>query len=119
MSQPRRALAWLAQTATREAWYQERRRTRDELLDPEVLRQCLHARTAPGADELAAWRDRIGLVAEVAEVAERPRRFLLQLAAGHSYREIAAQQAVSLTTTAKQIARARQRLRALDAEQAA
>jgi hypothetical protein len=29
------------------------------------------------------------------------------------------QQAVSVTTTAKQIARARQRLRALDAEQAA
>ena len=34
VSQPRRALAWLAQTATREAWHLERRRRRDELLDP-------------------------------------------------------------------------------------
>ena len=117
VARPReQVLGWLALTATREAWRLERRSRRDELVDPAALEHCLRARTVPGADELAAQRDRLRLVADVAE---RPRRFLLALAAGHSYREIAAGEAVSVTTTAEQIARARRRLRALDTEQAA
>ena len=116
LSPPWRAVAWLAQTATREVWRLERRRRREELVDPAALDERLQACAAPGADELAAQRDRLRLVARVAE---RPRRFLLQLAAGRSYREIAFVEGVSPTTTAHQIARARQLLRALDAEHAA
>jgi len=55
----------------------------------------------------------------VAELPERPRRFLLRLAEGHSYREIAAVEAVSVRAAARQIARARRLVRALDADQAA
>ena len=111
-----RVLAWLAQTATREVWRMQRQRRRDELVDPAALEQCLQARTAPGADDVMAQRDRLRLVGEVAE---RPRRFLLRLATGHSYREIAVDEAVSLTTTARQIVRARRLLRELEAAQAA
>jgi DNA-directed RNA polymerase specialized sigma24 family protein len=43
----------------------------------------------------------------VAQIPERPRRFLLRLALGYSYDEIAAVEGVSRTTTNKQIARAK------------
>ena len=43
--------------------------------------------TAPGADQIAAQRARLDLVAQIPP---RPRRFLLRQALGHSYREIAA-----------------------------
>ena len=67
----------------------------------------------PGADELAAPRARVGLVEQLPE---RPRRFLLRLVLGHSYREIAADERVSLTTTSHQIARAKRLLRAADVD---
>jgi DNA-binding CsgD family transcriptional regulator len=81
-----------------------------------VLRQCLHARTAPGADELAAHRARIGLVEQLSK---RPRRFLLRLALGHSYREIATDERVSVSTASKQIAGAKRLLRAADSDASA
>ena len=67
----------------------------------------------PGPDELAVLRARRDLVAQIPQ---RPRRFLLRLALGYSYREIAADEGVSLTTTNKQIARAKRLLRALDSD---
>ena len=78
-------LGWLEQTATREAWRIEARRARDGPHGDIALERG--APTVPGADELAAQRARIGLVEQLPE---RPRRFLLRLALGHSYREIAA-----------------------------
>jgi DNA-directed RNA polymerase specialized sigma24 family protein len=111
-----RVLVWLALTATREVWRVQRQRRRDELVVPAALEQCPRARTAPSAEDVVAQRDRLRLVGEVAE---RPRRFLLRLATGHSYREIAVDEAVSRTTTTKQITRARRLLRELDAEHAA
>ena len=109
-----RALGWLTMTATREAWRLEARRVRDELIDHRAIDQ--HRRlcelTAPSADELAAQHARLGLVAEIPE---RPRRFLLRQALGYSYREIAAHERVSLTTTNKQIARGKRSLRTLAA----
>ena len=51
-----------------------------------------------------------------AQIPQRPRRFLLRLALGYSYREIASDEGVSLTTTNKQIARAKRLLRALDSD---
>ena len=52
----------------------------------------------------------------VPDVDERPRRFLWRLALVGYDREIAAAEQVSLTTTSKQIARAKRLLRAADAE---
>jgi len=101
-------LAWITRTAVHEAWRLEARRARDELLDDVALKR---EQTAPAADLIAAQRARLDLVAQIPQ---RPRRFLLRQAVGHSYREIAADEMVSLTTTNKQIARATRLLRALD-----
>jgi DNA-directed RNA polymerase specialized sigma24 family protein len=110
------ALAWITRTAVHEAWRLEAMRARDELLDEAALRRELRRReqTTLRVDELVAQRTRLDLVAQIPP---RPRRFLLRQALGHSYREIAAQEDASLTTTNKQIARARRLLRALDAPQ--
>jgi DNA-directed RNA polymerase specialized sigma24 family protein len=106
-------LGWLTQTATREAWRLEARRARDQLLDHVAIeRELLREEVRPSVDELAAQHARLDLVAEIPE---RPRRFLMRLALGYSYCEIAAHENASLTTTNKQIARAKRSLRALDA----
>jgi len=109
-----RALGWLTQTATREAWRLEARRRRDGLADQVVLERELRLReqTALATDEIVAQRERLALVAPIPE---RPRRFLLRLALGHSYREIAVEESVSLTATNHQIARAKRLLRAVEA----
>ena len=109
-----RALGWLTQTATREAWRLEARRRRDGLLDHAALERELRVRerTALGTDEIVALHERLALVAQLPE---RPRRFLLRLALGHGYREIAVEESVSLTTTNNQIARAKRLLRAVEA----
>jgi DNA-directed RNA polymerase specialized sigma24 family protein len=107
------ALGWLTQTATREAWRLQARQMRDGLLDPIMIEseRRLRGPLAPAADELAAQHARLDLVAQIPP---RPRRFLLRLALGYSHREISAQERVSLTTTDKQIARAKRLLHALD-----
>jgi DNA-directed RNA polymerase specialized sigma24 family protein len=108
-------LGWLTQTATREARRLQTRRLRDGLLDPSTIEseRRLGGPLDPGPDELAAQHERLDLVTQIPE---RPRRFLLQLALGYSYREIAAHEDASLTTTNKQIARAKRLLRALDSD---
>jgi len=107
-------LAWITRTAVREGWRLEARRARDELLDEAALSRELRQReqSTPSVDQLADQRARLDLVAQIPP---RPRRFLLRQALGHSYRDIAADETVSLTTTNKQIARAKRLLRALDA----
>ena len=111
-----RALGWLMQTAAREAWRLEARRRRDGLLDHVALERelRLRERTALGTHEIVAQHERFALVAQLPE---RPRRFLLRLALGYGYREIAAGESVSLTTTNHQIARAKRLLRAADTSQ--
>lgn len=106
------ALAWLTQTATREASRLEGVRRRDGLVDDVALARWPDGRRGRGADEIAAQRARLELVDSIAV---RPRRFLLRLALGHSYREIAADERVSVRTTDRQIARAKRTLRTLDA----
>ena len=105
------ALAWLTRTAVHEAWRLQSRRARDELLGGVALSRE-REQAAAGADQVAAQRARLDLVAQIPQ---RPRRFLLRHALGHNYREIAADENVSLTTTNKQMARAKRLLRALDA----
>ncbi|MGI8731063.1 MAG: RNA polymerase sigma factor [Solirubrobacteraceae bacterium] len=111
-----RALGWLTQSATREAWRLEARRRRDGLLDHVALEGELGLREqiAHGADEVVAQRERLALVAQIPE---RPRRFLLRLALGYGYRDIAVEESVSLRTSHNQIARAKRLLRAADTSQ--
>jgi DNA-directed RNA polymerase specialized sigma24 family protein len=111
-----RVLGWLTLTATREARRLDARRVRQGVPDPITIdsEPRLRGPLAPAADELADQHARLNLVAQIPE---RPRRFLLQLALGFTYREIATREDASLTTTNKQIARAKRLLRALDAPQ--
>jgi DNA-directed RNA polymerase specialized sigma24 family protein len=107
------ALAWLATTAIRHAWQQtnsQRRATPHPLDEIDALttdRGC----TAPASDELAVQHLRLDLIAQIPQ---RPRRFLLRLSLGYSYTEIAIAERVSATTTNKQIARAKRLLRDLE-----
>ena len=111
-----RLLGWLTVTATREARRLQARRVREGPLDPIAIEseRRLRGPLAPGPDELAAQHARLDLVGQIPQ---RPRRFLMQLALGYSYREIAAHEDASLATTNKQIARAKRLLRALDVPQ--
>jgi len=104
---------WLTQIATREAWRLAAARARERPFDHAAIEheQGVRGQLAPGADKLAVQRDQLDLVAEIPQ---RPRRFLLRLALGYDYREIAAGESVSLTTTNHQIARAKRLLRAAD-----
>ena len=113
-----RLLGWLTLTATREARRLQSRRVRDALLDPITIdiERRLRGPIGPGVDELAAQHARLDLVRQIPQ---RPRRFLMQLALGYSYRDIAAREDASLTTTNKQIARAKRLLRALDSQEPA
>jgi DNA-directed RNA polymerase specialized sigma24 family protein len=70
-----------------------------------------HEQPGGEAHELADQHLRLELVQQLPE---RPRRFLLRLALGYSYHEIAAAEGVTYTTTNKQIARAKRPLRELD-----
>ena len=108
-------LGWLTQIATREAWRLTARQGRDGLLDPVTIHGERRPRgpVGSGADELADQHARLQLVAQIPQ---RPRRFLLRLALGYSYREIAVHEQASLTTTNKQIARAKRLLRALESQ---
>ena len=108
-------LGWLTLTATREVRRLQSRCVREGPVDLSTIERerRLRGPLGPGADELADQHARLDLVAQIPD---RPRRFLLQLALGYSYREIAAREDASLTATNKQIARAKRLLRALDAD---
>jgi len=105
-------LGWLTQTASREARRLAAARARERPLDHAAIEYEQHTRgqLAPAADRLAVQNSRLALVADIPE---RPRRFLLRLALGYSYCEIAAAERVSDTTTNNQIARAKRHLRDL------
>jgi DNA-directed RNA polymerase specialized sigma24 family protein len=104
------ALAWLTTTAVRRAWQLNRAAQRAIATDTEAI-EALHDHSGADAGELAAQHLRLELVEQLPE---RPRRFLLRLALGYSYDEIAAAEGASHTTTNKQIARAKRLLRDLE-----
>jgi DNA-directed RNA polymerase specialized sigma24 family protein len=106
-----RALSWLTTTAIREAWRLERNTRRMCATDSTAI-DTIRPREDAGVDELVIARLRLDLVSQLPE---RPRRFLLRLALGYSYREIAEAEHASYTTTSKQIARAKRLLRELEA----
>jgi DNA-directed RNA polymerase specialized sigma24 family protein len=113
LSPPRwRALAWLTTTAVRRAWLLNRTARRTVATDTDTIEALHdHDRPAAGVDELAAQHLRLELVEQIPE---RPRRFLLRLALGYSYDEIATAEGASHRTTSKQIARAKRLLRDLE-----
>jgi DNA-directed RNA polymerase specialized sigma24 family protein len=106
-----RILAWLTQTAVREAWRLTKRS--GPMLAPDRLEFVIDERDrlAPSNDELAELRARLALVRELPE---RPRRFLLRQMLGYSYDEIAALEGVTRTCTNKQLARAKRLLRQIE-----
>ena len=106
-----RLLAWLTTTAMHEAWRVHEQR---ELAPAAPLDGYGDGRAAPSAENVAALRARLELVRQLPE---RPRRFLLRLALGYSYDEIAELEDASRTTTNKQIARAKRMLRELEARE--
>jgi DNA-directed RNA polymerase specialized sigma24 family protein len=108
-------LGWLTKTAMHDAWGLTGKRARELPLDPAAIeaQRDRPGPVGPEPDEVAAQHARLDLVGEIPE---RPRRFLLRLALGYSYREIAAHEGASMTTTNKQIARAKRLLRALDSD---
>jgi len=113
------ALAWLTQTAVREAWKLDNRERRSHGFIPKDTDDLAQQAGAsghllPGPDELTAQHMRLDLVKQIPE---RPRRFLLRLALGYTYNEIGAAEGASYSTVNKQIARAKRLLR--DLEQAA
>jgi DNA-directed RNA polymerase specialized sigma24 family protein len=108
-----RALAWLTTVAIHEAWRLNRIDRRAGTFDPAMLDAISigRERAVAAAHDVAEQHMRLELVAQIPE---RPRRFLLRLALGYSYDEISAAEGVSHTTTNKQIARAKRILRELD-----
>jgi RNA polymerase sigma factor (sigma-70 family) len=113
LQRPRRGvLAWLTTTANREAWRLQRDTTRVRATDSTAIDMLTAHPDDVAVDELVIARLRLDLVSQLPE---RPRRYLLRLALGYSYREIAAAEHVSYTTTNKQIARAKRLLRNLEA----
>ena len=111
-----RSLAWLTQTAMREAWRLQAQACRTVSADAATLESLAAAggQHAPGADTVALQRGRLALVAQIPE---RPRRFLLRLMLGYSYQEISSQEGTTLTSTNKQIARAKRLLRQIEARE--
>jgi DNA-directed RNA polymerase specialized sigma24 family protein len=108
------ALAWVTTCAVRHAWEIEHSARRVAATDLPALEQAATAVAgdrAPELPDVVLQHLRLQLVGQLPE---RPRRFLLGLALGYSYSEIAAAEGASYTTTNKQIAKAKRLLRALD-----
>jgi DNA-directed RNA polymerase specialized sigma24 family protein len=106
------ALAWLTTVAVHEAWRLNAIGRRAGAFDPDMVDAISIGRErAVSIHDVAAQHLRLDLVAQIPE---RPRRFLLRLALGYSYDEISLAEGVSHTTTNRQIARAKRILRDLD-----
>lgn len=103
------ALGWLARTATHEAFKLSRRRARELSLEQALEDGVDPVAVAPEPFELLAQREQMDLVRELAA---RPRRFVWLRALGFSYEEMAAGERCTKRTVERQIARAREALRA-------
>jgi RNA polymerase sigma factor (sigma-70 family) len=108
------ALAWLAQTARREAVKLVRRDGRDVSLEAVLDGEGRLGRGAGGPDpeEVFEQRQRLALVAALPE---RQQRVLWLHASGLSYAEIALQTGYSLRTVERQLLRAKRSVRLLEA----
>jgi RNA polymerase sigma factor (sigma-70 family) len=107
-------LAWLAQTARREAIKLVRRDGREISLDAalEASAPAFPAALQPGPQELFEQRQRLALVSSLPP---RQQKVLWLHALGLSYAEISLQTGYSLRTVERQLLRARRSVRLLEA----
>ncbi len=104
------ALAWLAQTARREAVKLVRRDGRDLSLDSALAvgAPMAGATLGPGPEEVFEQHQRLALIAALPE---RQQRVLWLHALGHTYAEIGLQTGYSLRTVERQLLRAKRSVR--------
>jgi RNA polymerase sigma factor (sigma-70 family) len=108
------ALAWLAQTARREAIKLARREGRELSLDAALEGgvPTLRATFGPGPEDVFEQRQRLALVGGLPE---RQQRVLWLHAMGLSYEEISRETGYSLRTVERQLLRAKRSMRLLEA----
>lgn len=106
--------SWLATTAVRQAWKLNRRERRDLSLEAaaEDLGELQIPSPSPGPPERIEFREQLG---QLAELPERQRRFVWLRAAGLTYVEMAAYTGDTVRTVDRQIVRATERIRQLEA----
>lgn len=107
--------SWLATTAVRQAWKLNRREQRDLSLEVAAgdVGELPLPNPSPGPPERFELREQL---AQLAELPERQRRFIWLRAAGLTYVEMAAYTGDTVRTVDRQIARATERIRQLEAE---
>jgi RNA polymerase sigma factor (sigma-70 family) len=99
------AFAWLARTATREAWRLSVRR------DDAPATSGGNEPRADGPARIVELRDRLG---QIRRLPTRQQRLLWLSAAGLSYAEMARQEQLTMRTVERQLLRGRRTVRALD-----
>ena len=109
------AFSWLATTAVRHAWKLRQRERRELSLEAteNELGELAIPSSAPGPPERLEFREQLG---HLDELPERQRRFIWLQAAGLTYTEMAAYTGDTVRTVDRQIARATERIRHLEAE---
>lgn len=109
------AFSWLATTAVRHAWKLSRREHRELSLEAtaDELGELSIPSPAPGPPERLEFREQLG---HLAELPERQRRFIWLQAAGLTYVEMAAYTGDTVRTVDRQIVRATERIRQLEAD---
>jgi RNA polymerase sigma factor (sigma-70 family) len=107
--------SWLATTAVRHAWKLNRRERRELSLEAaaEDLGELQIRSPSPGPPERLELREQLG---QLAELPERQRRFIWLRAVGLTYVEMAAYTGDTVRTVDRQIARATERIRQLEAD---
>ena len=109
------AFSWLATTAVRHAWKLNRRERRELSLEAaaDEFGELPILSTTPGPPERLEFREQLG---RLEELPERQRRFIWLQAAGLTYIEMAAYTGDTIRTVDRQIARATERIRRLEAD---
>jgi RNA polymerase sigma factor (sigma-70 family) len=109
------AFSWLATTALRHAWKLNRRERRELSLEAaaEDLGELQIPSRSPGPPERLELQEQLG---QLAELPERQRRFIWLRAAGLTYVEMAAYTGDTVRTVDRQIVRATERIRQLEAD---
>lgn len=106
------ALAWLAQTAIREAYKLSRRGAREPSLEAALAQGIDPVARGPGPCELLAQRE---LLERVGQLSRRPQRFVWLHAFGLSHEEMATHEHCTRRTVERQLARARRELKSVAA----
>jgi RNA polymerase sigma factor (sigma-70 family) len=109
------AFSWLATTALRHAWKLNRREHRELSLEAtaEKLGELPLSSPSPGPSQRLEFHEQLR---ELGDLPERQRRFIWLRAVGLSYVEMVAYTGDTVRTVERQIARASERMRRLEAD---